>query len=96
MDDILEYEYSRFLQELHDGSIVFGRYVDEDEWEDDYSHNEINMAKELFIEKATDYLHKNYPGKYLITDGWCVFIMTPERAKETKLSKSIINDLIIK
>lgn len=96
MNEIFEEEYDRFLQEINGGSMAIGRYVDENEYEDDYSNNEINAAKELFIEKTTKFLHKNYPGRYLVVDGWAIFVMTSERADETTLSPVTINELIIK
>ena len=45
MDEIFEEEYDRFLQEINGGSMAIGRYVDENEYEYDYSHNEINASK---------------------------------------------------
>lgn len=51
MFEELEYEYSRFLNDMKRGE-SFCRYLDEDEYEDEYSHNEIgecqrNLRKRL-------------------------------------------------
>ena len=83
MYEIIEDEYNQFLQDMADGSMIFGRYIDESEYEDEYSHNDIDEAQDKFIEKVREYLHENYPG-------WCVFVMTPDRARESHVSERTI------
>ena len=61
MYEIIEDEYNQFLQDMADGSMIFGRYIDESEYEDEYSHNDIDEAQDKFIEKVREYLHENYP-----------------------------------
>ena len=65
MYEIVEDEYNQFLQDMADGSMIFGRYIDESEYEGEYSHNDIDEAQDKFIKKVTQYLHENYPGKYV-------------------------------
>lgn len=64
-----------------------------DDYEDEYSHNEINEYKEKFIDKVIAYLHETKPGKYIVTSGWCVFIMTVNEAKKRKVRS--LEELII-
>lgn len=91
MHEIAEEEYLLFLQDMKDGAMILGRYVDESEYEDEYSHNEIRKAQGLFIEMVRTYLHENYPGKFVVkADGYCVFIVTPQKAKEHILSEETI------
>ena len=93
MHKIVEEEFKQFLLDLQEaeGAMGFGRYyIDESDYEDEYSHDDIDTAQNLFIEKVREYLHENYPGKYVVTSCFCVFIMTPERARESHLSEKII------
>lgn len=83
----LEYEFADFKQSIDDGSLVFGSYFDEDKYEDDYSHNEIYEFQEKFIDKVREYLHENAPGKYVVTSGWCVFVMSIEEANKRKMRR---------
>lgn len=69
----LEEEYRIFLEDMKRGE-TFCRYVDEDEYEDEYSHNEIDECQHDFIKKVKDWLRENKPNKYIVTSGWCVFV----------------------
>lgn len=94
MYEELEYEFSEFKQSIDDGSLVFGRYFDEDEYEDEYSHNQIGEFQGKFIDKVKEYLHENAPNKYVVTSGWCVFVMTIDEAKKRRIMK--IEDCTVK
>lgn len=86
----IEYEYNQFLKDMNDSGFAFGRYMDEDEYEDEYSHNAIDEAMEILQEKIKTYLHENRPGEFVVTSGWCVFVMTPDRARESNISERTI------
>lgn len=91
MYEIVEEEYQQFLQDMkNEDKIVFGRYIDESDYEDEYCHNDIYNAQSMFIEKVKEYLHENYPGEYIVSSGYCVFIMTLERARESHISEKSI------
>lgn len=92
-NEILEYEYEIFLEDMKRGE-TFCQYVDESVYEDDYSHNVIEEAQDKFIEKTTKWLKENKPNQYIISDGWCVFIMTIEEANKRNLLN--IEESIIK
>ena len=85
MYEELEYEFADFKHSFDEGSLVFGRWFDEDEYEDEYSHNEIDAYQEMFIERVKEYLHEKAPNKYVVTSGWCVFVMTVEEAKKRNM-----------
>jgi len=51
-------------------------FIDQTEYEDEYSHNEIGEIQEDFIKEAKLYLDKNYKGQYVIFSDWCVHIVT--------------------
>lgn len=84
MKEELEYEFNCFLQDMEHG-VTFGRYFDEDSYEYDYSHNQIDEYQEQFRRKVIEWLRKNEPGKYLVTPGYCIFVMTEEEARKRKL-----------
>ena len=92
INEIVEYEYEQFLNDMSDGSMVFGRYIDESNYEDEYSHNDIEEAQGLFIEKVKNYLQN----KYIVSSGWCVFVMTPERARQSNISEKTIELFTVK
>lgn len=51
-------------------------FISFDELEDEYSHNEIEEAQHMFMEKAKKYLSANYPGQFAIFCDFCVHITT--------------------
>ena len=51
-------------------------FIAEDDLEDDFSHNEIGEAQEMFMQKVKEFLSNNYPGKYAMWRDWCVHITT--------------------
>lgn len=94
MYEELEYEFLEFKQSIDDGSLVFGKYLDEDEYEDEYPHNKIGEFQAKFIDMAKEYLHEKAPNKYVIISGWCVFVLSIEEAKKRNMWR--IDDCIIK
>ena len=94
MYEELEYEFAEFKRDIDEGCLTFGRYFDEDDYEDEYSHNEIDEFQVKFIDKVKEYLHEKAPGEYVVTGGWCVFVMRIEEAKKRKMMK--IDDYIVK
>lgn len=96
MGNEIEYEYNQFLRDMKDNGFIFGRYMEEDEYEDEYSHNDIDEAMEILQEKIREYLHENRPGEFVVTTGFCVFVMTPERAGQTRMSESTIVNFLVR
>lgn len=86
MQECINEEYELFLADMERGE-TFCRYMDEDNYEDEYSHNDIDAMQEELIRKIAEWLHKNKPGQYLVSPGWCVFVMTVAEAEKRNLLK---------
>lgn len=84
MKEELEYEFQCFLEDMEHGE-TFGRYFEEDSYEDDYSHSQIDESMSKLEEKIRQWLHQNKPGKYLVTSGWCVWVMTEDEARKRNM-----------
>lgn len=97
MNNEIEYEYKRFLDEIENSNkpFLFGQYLDELDYEDSYSGDEIYSAQELLKEKIHEYLHVHHPGKYIVSNGYCVIVMTPEEATKRRVLNCMINDFIV-
>lgn len=65
MEHILLAEaFEEFLQDLATNQIETTEYLDTWDYEDEYSHNDIERARDLFIKKANDYFQEqNLPYK---------------------------------
>lgn len=57
-------------------------FISEDELEDEFSHNEIGDAQEMFMAVVREWLFENYPGQYAMWCDWCVHITTTEVYRE--------------
>ena len=53
-------------------------FIDQSEYEDEYSHNEIDDIQDEFIVEAEEYIEENYKGQYVVFSDWCVHIVTEE------------------
>lgn len=84
MYEELDYEFQCFLDDMEHGE-TFCRYFEEDDYEDEYSHNQIYEFMGKLKEKIRQWLHQNKPGKYLVTSGWCVWVMTKEEAQKRNM-----------
>lgn len=81
MREIVDEEYERFLRDIAKVDFIEGVYVDEIEYEGDYSHNEIDEAQQIFEEKVREYLHENHSGDYVLFTGYNVMIVKVEEAR---------------
>jgi len=95
MDYEINIEYKTFLEEIGD-DFEIGRYLDESDYEDEYSHNDIDDAMGVLADKIRKYLHENHPNKFIVTTGWCIHVMTPERARQSRVSERTIELRLIK
>ena len=84
MYEEIQNEFERFKYDINE-SLVFGRYFDEYNYEDEYSHNEIHKAQATLIHQIKEYLHNNIPNKYVVNSNFCIFVMTIEEAKRRNL-----------
>lgn len=92
----IEEEYKQFLEDIKDSGFIFGAYMDETEYEDDYSHNSIGSAMEILERKIREYLHKNRPDEFIVYSDWSVHIMKKEKAEEIGMRKSLIESSIVR
>lgn len=92
----IEEEFKQFLEDVKDSGYIFGCYMDETEYEDEYSHNAIDEAMEILQEKIRAYLHENRPGEFVASSGWCVHVMTPDRARQSRVSEKTIENFIVR
>lgn len=96
MKNEIEYEYNEFLKDINDSGFIFGAYMDETKYEDEYSHNAIDEAMEVLREKIKTYLHENRPGEFVVSSGWCVHVMTPDRARQSRISERTIENFLVR
>lgn len=92
----IEEEYKQFLEDIKDSGFIFGRYMDELEYEDEYSHNAIDEAMGELQKKMRVYLHENRPGEFIIVSDYCVRVMTVEKAKELNVCERTIELRIVR
>lgn len=92
----VEYEYNQFLEDLKEGGFIFGAYMDETEYEDEYSRNAIDEAMGILQDKIRAYLHENRPNEFVVSSSWCVYVMTPERARQSRVSEKTIENFLVR
>lgn len=51
-------------------------FISDSDLEDEFSHNEIGEAQEMFKKEARKYLSENHSGKYAMWSDWSVHIAT--------------------
>lgn len=83
-------ELKRLLSENKMVTYKSNCFLEEDDYEDDYSNNEIQKLQSEFIDEAVKYLKKHYKGQYVITKDWCVRVMTLEMYEDKKPRFAII------
>lgn len=86
----IEEEYKQFLEDIKDSGFIFGAYMDETEYEDEYSHNAIDEAMGILQKKIRKYLHENRPGEFVVISDWCVHVLAKERAEQLNVSERTI------
>lgn len=91
----IEDEYQQFLEDIKDSGFTFGTYMDETEYEDDYSRNSIGNAMGILEKKIREYLHKNRPGEFVVYSDWSVHVMKKEKAKEVGMLERAIKNRIV-
>lgn len=87
MEDIINEEYGIFLEDMDKG-ITFDRFLMVDNYEDEYSHNEIAEAMNALASRIRQWLHENKPGKYIVSvsSDYCIFVMTVKEAQMRNVS----------
>lgn len=86
MHEELNEEYNTFLEDIERGEPPIGRYVDVSWYEDEYSRLEISECQKAFMNKVKAWLHQHRPNQYVVSVGYCVFVMTIATAREKNIS----------
>lgn len=92
----IEEKYQHFLEDIKDSEFIFSAYMDETEYEDEYSHNSIGWAMEVLKNKITEYLHENRPGEFIVYSDWSIHVTKKDKAEEMGLRKSLIESSIVR
>lgn len=86
----VEEEYQQFLEDIKESGFIFGAYMDESEYEDEYSHNAIDESMGELQKKMREYLHENRPSEFIVLSDYCVRVMTVDKAKQLNVSDRTI------
>lgn len=89
-------EYHYFLSDIRSHDFRLGKYMDISHYEDQYGNDMIEKAMENLAEKIRKYLHENKPGKFIVSTGYCIFVMTPERAREAQIFETTIKECLVR
>lgn len=95
MEEIINEEYEIFLEDM-DRGITFDRFLITDNYEDEYSHNEIAEAMNTLASRIRQWLHENKPGKYIVSvsPDYCIFVMTVKEAQMRNVSTCTLLSIV--
>jgi hypothetical protein len=95
MEDIINEEYGIFIEDMDKG-ITFDRFLITDNYEDEYSHNEIAKAINTLASRMRKWLHENKPGKYIVSvsPDYCIFVMTVKEAQMRNVSTCTLLSIV--
>ena len=76
-EEIVREEYERLIREIEEGkSDAVHRVMEEDEYEDEFSHNAIDKMHGVLFDMTKEYLHQKHPGEILwVSTGVCLFYL---------------------
>lgn len=78
MRDLINFVFKEFLEDMEQER-TFCLYLDVWDYEDDYSHNEIEEVREELEEKICKWLRENKPNRYYMFGGYDrTYLMTKE------------------
>lgn len=92
----IEEEYNLFLNRIASQDFIFGIFMDEMDYEDEYSKNDICKSRIELQKKIKEYLHENRPGEFLVFSDFCIHVMTPEWARKWNMPKTKIELRLVK
>ena len=77
-------EFENFVEKFANNKIENEMFVETDDYEFEYSHNEICEAQEDFGYEVKEFLKEKAPRKYcvLVDYDWCVRVVSLEYARE--------------
>ena len=78
MNNLADDIFKEFLEDMEQER-TFCSYLDVWDYEDDYSHNEIEECREILEEKIIEWLIENKPNRYYMFGGYDrTYLMTKE------------------
>ena len=83
------------MEDIDSKRFSFGRYLEEDVYKADYGDGEIDEAIRTLAEKIRDYLKRYAPGVYVVSTGWCVWVMTPTEARKRRMSDATVSKNLV-
>lgn len=86
MDYEIEEEFKEFIADINTNELSHELYLREDDYEDEYSHNQIGEAKNELVKKIRHYLEEHHPGQYCVFIDWCVRVMDVDLAKKKNIT----------
>lgn len=92
----VEKEYNLFLNRIASQDFIFGIFMDEEDYEDEYSKNDICKSRIELQEKIKEYLRENRPGEFLVFSDFCVHVMTPGWARKWNMPETRIKRRLVK
>lgn len=95
MKEIIKYEFECFKKDIESGSFQYGKYLDESFYENEYCKNDIYDAMSILANMIRNYLKENNPLQYIVGTSWCVLVMTPERAMQSRVAESTIKKCLV-
>lgn len=60
----------------------FCTFLDADDLDWEYSHQEICEAWDSFIYDASEWIRENYPNQFALYSDWCIHLLTADYVKE--------------
>lgn len=90
MEDILFEEFNTFIELIENGKLDKNRsnnFLDIANYEDEFSHNEIEGTMTAFYKMAKQYLKANFSGEYGMHCDFCVHIYTKEFLEKKELNE---------
>lgn len=88
-EEIVREEYERLIREIEEGkSDAVHRVMEEDEYEDEFSHNAIDKMHGVLFDMTKEYLHQKHLGEYIVGIDWGVFVLSAEEARRRGLTKN--------
>ena len=76
MEEIIQEEWEEFFYQFSDATVLYQGF-DVDDYEEEYSHQEIRKAQTAFMEKVRTFLHEKYPEEFILmySAQGCVLVM---------------------
>lgn len=86
MYEAVQIEFKDFVDCINTKATEIYRLFDTDDYEYEYSHRMIEEYRSKFVKLVKEYLHKNFPSKYIIMINDCVFVMSVDLAKRRNIA----------